>query len=66
MVDERRRRDPNCAGLPNDFHTAWAHRDISLRCEVRSLSGHSGHGRAYGWLDLVANDPSATLAVKLL
>src|SRR5215470_11952533 len=24
MVDERRRRDPNCAGLPNDFHTAWA------------------------------------------
>jgi hypothetical protein len=29
-----------------------AHRDISLRCEIRSLSGHCGHGRACGWLDL--------------
>ena len=29
-----------------------AHRDISLRREVRSLSGHSGHGRACWWLDL--------------
>jgi hypothetical protein len=37
-----------------------AHRDISLRYEVRSLSGHSGHGRACCWLDLVANDPKAT------
>ena len=26
MVDERRRRDQNCAGLLNDFHTAWANR----------------------------------------
>jgi hypothetical protein len=32
-------------------------RDISLRFEVRSLSGHSGHARACGWPDLVANDP---------
>jgi len=37
-----------------------AHRDISLRCEVRSLSGHSGHGRTYCWLDPVANDPRRT------
>jgi len=29
-----------------------AHRVISLRCEVRSLSGHSGHGHACCWLDL--------------
>jgi hypothetical protein len=35
-------------------------RDISLRFEVRSLSGHSGHGRACGWPDLVANDPKRT------
>ena len=37
-----------------------AHRDISLSCEIRSLSGHSGHGRACCWFDLVANDPMQT------
>jgi hypothetical protein len=37
MVDERRRRDPNCAGLPNDFHTAWALRDI-LRRDATSVA----------------------------
>jgi hypothetical protein len=29
-----------------------AHRDISLRCQVRPLSGHSRHGHACCWLDL--------------
>ena len=37
MVDERRRRDPNCAGLPNDFHTAWALPDI-LRRDATSVA----------------------------
>jgi hypothetical protein len=37
-------------------------RDISLRFEVRALSGHSGHARACGWPDLVANDPKQTAA----
>jgi len=45
--------------------SAFAHRDISLRFEVRSLSGHSGHGRACGWPGLVANDPKRTWLAPL-
>ena len=41
-------------------------RDISLRFEVRSLSGHSGHARACGWPDLVAKDPEPTFSLAVL
>ena len=34
-----------------------AHRVISARCRIWSLSGHSGLGRTCCWLDPVANDP---------
>ena len=37
-----------------------AHRVISLRCGILSLSGHSGHGRTCCWLDPAANDPNET------
>src|ERR1700731_2201406 len=38
---------------------AVAHRVISLRCGIWSLSGHRGHGRTCCWLDPIANDPLA-------
>jgi hypothetical protein len=31
MGDEMHRRDPSCAGLLKDFHTAWAHCVIARR-----------------------------------
>jgi hypothetical protein len=34
-----------------------AHRVISARCRIWSLSGHSGLGRTCCWLDPVANNP---------
>jgi hypothetical protein len=37
-----------------------AHRVISVRCGIWSLSGQSGHGRACCWLDPVAIDPQET------
>jgi len=45
--------------LPKLMRCLLAHRDISLRCEIRSLSGHCGHGRACGWLDLCREWPNA-------
>src|SRR5258708_37184727 len=43
-----------------------AHRDISLRCKIRSLSGHSGCGQICCWLGPVANDPKETLTSERL
>jgi len=37
-----------------------AHHVISLTSGIWSLSGDSGHGRTYCWLDPVADDPLRT------
>jgi hypothetical protein len=42
-----------------------AHRVISLRCRIWSLSGHSGHSRTCCLLDPVANDPKADIGEAL-
>src|ERR1700726_1729332 len=47
-----------CLATHGPGHTyILAHRVISPRCGIWSLSGHRGHGRTCCWLDPIAKDP---------
>jgi hypothetical protein len=45
MGDEMHRRDPSCAGLLKDFHTAWA---LSVICRIASFLVAIGLGADIG------------------
>jgi hypothetical protein len=56
-ADKLSNRDAVCCGA---CVRSWPFASFPPRCEVRSLSGHGGHGHASGWLDWSRMTPELT------